>query len=175
MKLSNLRVIIGLGNPGPMYLKHRHNIGFRVIDALAAEHSAPWRLADQMAVAEIMLGESRLLLVKPQTGMNLSGRVCGALRKQGIGAEHILVVHDELELPFGKIMIRHGGSARGHNGLRSLIETCGSDFYRLRFGVGRPERREDVPRYVLSNFSEGEDAVQEQIEHAIAELKASIP
>jgi PTH1 family peptidyl-tRNA hydrolase len=99
--------------------------------------------------------------------MNDSGKVIPSLSKQGIKAENILVVHDELEKPFGDLSIRMGGSAKGHNGLRSIIGVCGMDFPRLRFGIGRPAQREEVPDYVLSNFSENQAELEQRIEQAV--------
>jgi PTH1 family peptidyl-tRNA hydrolase len=95
--------------------------------------------------------------------MNNSGMIVPFLQKKGIKAENILVVHDELELPFGAIKMKIGGSAKGHNGLKSLIEHCGPEFARLRFGIGRPEHRESVPDYVLEDFSEDEGEVERLI------------
>ena len=149
-----IKAIIGLGNPGPKYHNHRHNIGFRVLDALAERHGGSWQTKDNAEIAQVMINNQRVLLIKPLTFMNDSGRVIPPLLKQGIKAENILVVHDELEKPFGNIGIRIGGSAKGHNGLRSIIGVCGPDFARLRFGIGRPDHKEDVPNYVLSNFVE---------------------
>ncbi len=150
--LSAPKVIIGLGNPGPQFTFNRHNIGFRVIDALAEAHAGQWRTRDSMQVSQITIDGSSVLLIKPQTYMNQSGAVIPFLRKQGFGPEDALVIHDELEMPFSKIALRMGGSARGHNGLKSLIGQWGEQFGRLRFGVGRPERKEQVPAYVLQNF-----------------------
>jgi PTH1 family peptidyl-tRNA hydrolase len=89
------------------------------------------------------------------------------LLKKGIEPENILVVHDELEQPFGKLSFKVGGSARGHNGLRSIIEVCGQDFARLRFGIGRPENKEDVGNYVLQNFSEDQEEIDQLIDDAV--------
>jgi PTH1 family peptidyl-tRNA hydrolase len=160
-----IRAIIGLGNPGNNYHYHRHNIGFRIVDELARKYNARWQKKDLAEVAEIILHDHPVLLIKPQTYMNSSGKVIPLLQKKGIKPEEILVVHDELELPFGKVALKMGGSAKGHNGLKSIIEQCGDQFYRLRFGIGRPENREDVPTYVLTNFSED----QQRIEVLIAE------
>lgn len=151
---KNIKAIIGLGNPGHQYRNNRHNIGFKVLDALAEQHGASWSDKPLMQVTDIQLNNKKVILIKPQTFMNSSGQVISFLQKKGIGAENILVVHDELEKKFGSIMIRQGGSHRGHNGLRSIIGVCGQDFWRIRFGVGRPENKDDVSDYVLSNFQE---------------------
>ena len=103
--------------------------------------------------------------------MNSSGKVIPSLLKQGIKAENLLVVHDELEKPFGKIEFRTGGSHRGHNGLRSIIEFCGADFMRLRFGIGRPESKEEVAQYVLSNFFEPTAELEKMIDKAVTMIE----
>jgi peptidyl-tRNA hydrolase, PTH1 family len=167
MKTNHIKAIIGLGNPGPSYYRTRHNIGFRVLDTLAQIHTAQWRSRDNSECTEIIFNDTRILLIKPTTFMNNSGHIIPFLRKQGIDAEHILVVHDELEKPFGNVTSRSGGSARGHNGLKSIITACGENFMRIRCGIGRPENRDDVPTYVLSQFSEGESAVENMIEKAL--------
>lgn len=150
-----IRAIIGLGNPGPAYASHRHNVGFMVLDALAKKYSCSWRSTKHMMSTEIVLHDQKVLLVKPMTGMNVSGDVIPLLKKSGIDASDIAVVHDELEIAFGKIALRAGGSARGHNGLKSLIAALGSDaFVRVRVGIGRPEHKDEVPTYVLSSFAE---------------------
>ncbi|MCK5632934.1 aminoacyl-tRNA hydrolase, partial [bacterium] len=159
--------IIGLGNPGPKYSFNRHNIGFLIMDMLADKYIGAWQKKELMDLVTIRIGDNKVLLVKPQTFMNLSGKVIPFLQKQGIKAENILVVHDELEYPFGKIKIHAGGSARGHNGLRSIIEYCGKDFARLRFGIGRPERKEMVGNYVLQNFTEKTEDVEHLIEQSV--------
>jgi peptidyl-tRNA hydrolase, PTH1 family len=139
--MNNIKIIIGLGNPGKQYHHNRHNIGFLILDALAEKHNAAWQKKTDRETAEIEVDGEKILLVKPQTFMNNSGKVVPSLLKQGIKAENLLVVHDELEKPFGKIELKTGGSHKGHNGLRSIIEFCGADFHRLRFGIGRPERK----------------------------------
>ncbi len=163
----DIKVIIGLGNPGPRFRHQRHNIGFRIVDALAQRYGATWQTKGQMECANIMIHDTNIILIKPQTFMNSSGKIIPALLKKGIKPEHMLVVHDELELPFGKIKFKIGGSHRGHNGLRSIIGVCGSDFARLRFGIARPEHKEQVPDYVLSNFDQTEAQVAEGIENAV--------
>lgn len=168
---QDIKAIIGLGNPGASYYYHRHSIGFRVLDALADKYHASWRKIQDMEMAEITLHGNSVILVKPQTYMNTSGKVIPYLQKKGIKAENILVVHDELELPFGQVKIKQGGSAKGHNGLKSIIAACGDSFSRLRVGIGRPEEREKVPDYVLENFSEPKDAVENMITKAVAVIE----
>ena len=145
-----------------------------MLDALADAYGAQWQSKEFMEIATFNSNGKKILLVKPQTFMNDSGKVIPFLNKQGIKPENILVVHDELEKPFGHISNAFGGSARGHNGLRSIIETCGKEFTRLRFGIGRPENKEDVGQYVLSNFSESQVEVEQLIDQAVQETEQLI-
>lgn len=168
-----IKIIIGLGNPGPKYHYTRHNIGFLVVDALAEKHHASWQKKQNYEVADIEMNSEKIILIKPQTFMNDSGKVIPALLKQGLTANNLLVVHDELEKPFGKVEFKTGGSHRGHNGLRSIIAACGAEFHRLRCGIGRPENKEDVPDYVLSNFSKNE-IIEPVIEQAITLIEKMI-
>jgi len=162
-----IKAIIGLGNPGPKFYNTRHNIGFRILDTLAQTHGGVWHKKNEMEYAEVTIGNDHVMLIKPQTFMNNSGRVVPSLLKKDIKTENILVVHDELEKPFGNVSIKMGGSAKGHNGLRSIITACGPDFPRLRFGIARPLNKEDVPDYVLTNFSENADGLEQAIAHAV--------
>jgi len=166
-----IKAIIGLGNPGSRFFNHRHNIGFMVLDALTDAYSAQWQSKDLMELAVLNVNGKKIMLIKPQTFMNNSGKVIPILNKQGIKPENILVVHDELEKPFGHLSISFGGSARGHNGLRSIIETWGKEFARLRFGIGRPKNKEDVGQYVLSSFSEPQLELEELIGQAVQQIK----
>ena len=161
-----IKAIIGLGNPGQQYYYTRHSIGFRVLDHLAEKFNASWRAKGDSQIARISLEGNEVLLVKPQTFMNASGNVIPPLLRVPIKPEEILVVHDELELPFGKVAFKTGGSAKGHNGLKSIIAACGPDFHRVRCGIGRPERQEDVPDYVLKPFAENKSLVEELVERA---------
>jgi len=164
---NKIKIIIGLGNPGKQFTYNRHNIGFLVLDALADKYHASWQKKNYYEYAEIEINGEKITLIKPQTFMNSSGKVIPSFLKQGLKTENLLVVHDELEKPFGKIEFRTGGSHRGHNGLRSIMEFCGPDFVRLRFGIGRPERKEEVGDYVLSNFSENRADVENLIDKAV--------
>lgn len=170
----DIKAIIGLGNPGPNYYYTRHNIGFRVLDELAKAYGLSWQSKDSHEIATLLKDGKKILLIKPQTFMNASGKVIPSLLKQGIKAENILVVHDELEQPFGNLKIRVGGSARGHNGLKSIIASCGDQFARLRFGIGRPEFKEDVPHYVLEKFKENPDDLEHLIYKAVALIQAQL-
>lgn len=166
-----IKAIIGLGNPGSRYTFTRHNIGFRVIDALAEKFGVPWKEEKNMAISSITVAEAKIVLCKPLTYMNSSGDVAPALNKKGIKSENILVIHDELEKPFGSLTVTTGGGARGHNGLRSLIAAMGPDFMRLRFGIGRPDQRELVPEYVLQPFTESSDEVARLIQEAVQKIE----
>ncbi|MCL4361629.1 aminoacyl-tRNA hydrolase [Candidatus Dependentiae bacterium] len=166
---NNIRAIIGLGNPGHKYENTRHNIGFKILDALAQKFNVSFRIKDQMEIAQAEIDDTKVYLIKPQTYMNDSGKVLPELLKKGIKPEEILVVHDELELPFGRANFKFGGSAKGHNGLKSIISVIGDKFHRFRFGIGRPQDRNEVPDYVLSNFSQ-----QENVENLIEQNSKEI-
>lgn len=172
--MSDIKAIIGLGNPGPRFSFTRHNVGFLVVDALADRYYGTWHEKGPMEIADIMIDGKRLLLVKPHTYMNESGKVIPLLAKQGIKPENILVVHDELEKPFGTFAFKEGGSHRGHNGLRSIIAACGPEFKRLRFGIGRPDRKEDVSDYVLQRFDVPESQVREHVDQAVDMIETLI-
>ncbi len=169
-----IRAIIGLGNPGDKYLYTRHNIGFRVLDSLAENLNLNFSSKDEMELAKFNSDSGQVYLIKPQTFMNSSGRVIPFLIKQGIKPEEILVVHDELELPFGKLALKDSGSAKGHNGLKSIISVIGDKFWRLRFGISRPEDRNLVPDYVLQKFREPESEIQNLIDQAVELIKQKI-
>lgn len=167
MEQKNIKAIIGLGNPGQKFHYNRHNIGFLVLDELVNKAGGHWQHKELFDFAEIILHDKKILCLKPQTFMNDSGKVIHFLHKQGITPEQMLVIHDELEKPLGNISLKFAGSAKGHNGLRSIISACGEQFYRLRFGIGRPERKEDVPGWVLTNFSEPREKLNELIDQAV--------
>jgi len=172
-----LLLIVGLGNPGAEYANHRHNIGFQIVQALADAHSLSFvrHKKAKARVAEGKIGERRVLLAKPQTFMNLSGKTVGRLsRERGIPPERILVVHDDLDLPLGRLRARPDGGSGGHNGLRSITESLGSrDFARLRVGIDRPPGSLDPAEYVLQPFA-GEDRalVTETIERAVQAIES---
>jgi peptidyl-tRNA hydrolase, PTH1 family len=151
----------------------RHNIGFRVVESLAETHQGIWQQKNNMEVAEVRIGDHTVLLIKPLTFMNNSGKILPDLARKGITAGDLLVIHDELELPFGQVKFKSGGSAKGHNGLKSIIAHIGDGFDRLRIGISRPENREEVPDYVLKNFSESKSAVEDVIMHAANMIEKS--
>jgi PTH1 family peptidyl-tRNA hydrolase len=158
-------LVVGLGNPGPGYAGNRHNAGAMVLDVLAAELRERFgRHRSGAEVAEVRLPPSggrpgpRLVLAKPTSYMNVSGGpVSGLANFFRIPADHLLVVHDELDLPFGELRLKRGGGEGGHNGLRSISQSVGTkDYCRLRFGIGRPPGRMDAADYVLKDFSGAE-------------------
>jgi PTH1 family peptidyl-tRNA hydrolase len=149
-------LLAGLGNPGPQYAGNRHNVGFMVLDELASRIGGKFK--GHKSGAELLEGRlagRRVILAKPRSFMNLSGGpVVGAARFYKIPADGVVVVHDELDLPFGALKLKLGGGDNGHNGLRSITKSLGTkDYYRVRFGVGRPPGRQDPADYVLKDFS----------------------
>jgi PTH1 family peptidyl-tRNA hydrolase len=153
-------LFVGLGNPGSGYVWNRHNIGFMVVDAIAKRHRFPsWRRRFQGVAAEGQLGGERVLLLLPGTYMNDSGRaVAEAAHFYKLGLPDLVVFHDEIELPPGKVRVKTGGGNAGHNGLRSITEHVGNDYRRVRIGVGHPGVKELVQMHVLSDFGKDERA-----------------
>jgi PTH1 family peptidyl-tRNA hydrolase len=151
-------LFVGLGNPGSRYAGNRHNIGFRAVDAIAKRHGiAPWRRRFQGVAAEGPLGDERVLLLLPGTYMNESGRaVADAAHFYKLDLAEIVVFHDEIELPPGKVRVKSGGGTAGHNGLRSIAAHIGNDYRRVRIGVGHPGAKELVEPYVLNDFAKDE-------------------
>src|SRR6266571_9090784 len=152
-------LIAGLGNPGPGYAGNRHNAGFMAADLLAGRIGARFkRDRSRAAVATGRLAGLPVTLAKPQTFMNLSGGPVASLRSfYKLPPEQIVVVHDELDLPFGTVRLKLGGGDNGHNGLRSVTRALGTrDYYRVRVGIGRPAGRQDPADFVLSNFGPAE-------------------
>ncbi|MGR3715793.1 MAG: aminoacyl-tRNA hydrolase [Thermohalobaculum sp.] len=150
-----MQLFVGLGNPGGKYAGHRHNIGFRAVDAIAGAHGfGPWRRKFQAEVAEGRFGGDKVLLVKPQTFMNLSGQSVGeAMRYLKVSPEDLWVFHDELDLVPGKLRVKQGGGHAGHNGLRSLHQHVGAEYNRVRLGIGHPGHKDLVSPYVLHDFA----------------------
>jgi PTH1 family peptidyl-tRNA hydrolase len=152
-------VIIGLGNPGREYQSNRHNIGFQIADRLVESRGLKFDKVQQRAIVALgRLSERRVIIAKPQTYMNDSGRSVSALLNfYKVPLDRLLVIYDELDLPFGTIRLRADGGAGGHNGMRSVIGQLGTNqFARLRFGVGRPPGRMDPAAFVLQNFNRDE-------------------
>ncbi len=170
------KAIVGLGNPGPRYAATRHNAGFLVVDRLADELRARFaRVPVGALCAEATLDDLPLLLVKPQTYMNRSGEPVAALvREHALELPEMLVVHDEIDLPAGRIKLKRGGGTAGHRGLESLVEALGSrDFPRLRIGIGRPPEGGDPVDWVLSPFTpEERDQLDEWLAAAVRAVRA---
>jgi PTH1 family peptidyl-tRNA hydrolase len=149
-------LVVGLGNPGPQYAGNRHNIGALVADELADRMRAKFKAHKTgNDVIEGRLGGQRIVLAKPRSYMNTSGGpVVGAARFYKVALDAVVVVHDELDLPYGTIRLKLGGGENGHNGLRSITRSFGSkDYHRVRFGIGRPPGRMDPADFVLRDFS----------------------
>lgn len=153
-------LVVGLGNPGPNYATTRHNLGFMVADLLAARLGSKFK-AHKKSGAEVVtgrLGGRSVVLAKPRSYMNESGRQVGPLAKfYSVPAAGVIVIHDDLDLDFGRIRLKIGGGEGGHNGLRSVAASLGTkDFQRVRIGIGRPPGRKDPAAFVLENFAAGE-------------------
>jgi PTH1 family peptidyl-tRNA hydrolase len=159
--VADRTLIGGLGNPGPEYERTRHNLGFLVADELADRLGAKKfkRSKHHALVAEARDGDTSLILAKPQTFMNASGRAVAALaRYYRVPPERIVVVHDELDLPLGTVRVKLGGGTAGHNGVADVASAIGPDFARVRLGIGRPSGRKDPVQWVLEPFSKREAA-----------------
>ncbi|BBC73072.1 aminoacyl-tRNA hydrolase [Altererythrobacter sp. B11] len=153
-----MQIWAGLGNPGPQYAFHRHNVGFMALDVIADMHGfGPVQKKFQGWVQEGRVGGDKVLLLKPATFMNESGRsVAEALRFYKLGLDALTVFHDELDLAPFKVKVKLGGGTAGHNGLRSIDQHLGADFRRVRLGIGHPGHRDRVTGYVLGNFAKAE-------------------
>jgi PTH1 family peptidyl-tRNA hydrolase len=158
-----IAVIAGLGNPGSKYRNTRHNIGYALVDQLAARYAATWKYEARFEaeVAVIQHDERNLMLLKPQTFMNASGRSLGTvLRYRKLSAESMLVIYDDLNLDLGRIKLSINGSAGGHNGIADILTQIGTGFARFRVGIGaKPHKEMDLADYVLSKFSKDEQAI----------------
>jgi peptidyl-tRNA hydrolase, PTH1 family len=166
-----MKLFVGLGNPGAQYALNRHNVGFMTVDAIAASHDFPtWRKRFSGVASESKLGGEQVLLLKPQTFMNESGRAVGeAVRFYKLDLDDVIVFHDELDLAPGKARVKAGGGVAGHNGLKSLTAHIGNDYVRVRIGIGHPGHRDMVTNYVLQNFAKADHAWLEPLLGAIAE------
>jgi len=164
-------LLVGLGNPGSNYANNRHNIGFMAVDAIARRHGFPaFRAKFQGAAAEGSIAGRRVLLLKPMTYMNESGRaVTQAARFYKIPATDVLVLHDEIDLAAGKVRVKRGGGHAGHNGLRSLHAHIGPDYRRVRLGVGHPGDKERVVGHVLKDFAKADTQWLDPLLDAIAD------
>ena len=175
-----MRLFVGLGNPGASYARHRHNIGFMAVNEIARRHGfAPWRRRFKGETSEGTLDGERVMLLRPLTSMNESGRsVQEALQYCGLELADLVVFHDEIELPPSKVRVKIGGSDAGHNGLRSISSHAGNDYKRVRLGVGHPRDwlgprhpnlKDVVYRHVLSDFAKSDHPWVEALLEAIAE------
>ena len=169
-----MRLFVGLGNPGAKYAHNRHNIGFMAVDEIARRHGfAPWRRRFQGETAEGTLDGERIVLQRPSTFMNDSGRaVQEAANFFKLAAGEITVFQDELELPPAKVRVKAGGGIAGHNGLRSITSHIGNDYRRVRIGIGHPGIKELVYGYVLSDFAKDERPLVAALVEATAENAA---
>lgn len=167
---SEAWLLVGLGNPGDQYAKNRHNIGFMIADALAQENHFPaFKSKFQGHLAEGAIAGQKIILLKPQTFMNLSGQsVQAAAKFYKVAPERIIAFHDELDLPAFKVKVKKGGGNAGHNGLKSLDAHLGTpDYWRVRLGIGHPGEREKVHGYVLGDFAKAEQAPLERFIDAV--------
>lgn len=158
-------LLAGLGNPGREYAGNRHNLGFMAVDRFAQAHGVSLgRVQNQAIVGQGKLGDATVILAKPQTFMNLSGNaVAGLVRFYKLPTTNLLVVYDELDLPFGTLRLREKGGAGGHNGMRSIIQHLGDTFPRLRLGIGRPPGQMPAAAYVLQDFGRTEAPVADEM------------
>jgi PTH1 family peptidyl-tRNA hydrolase len=166
-----MKLFVGLGNPGAEYAFNRHNVGFMAVDAIAASYGfSAWRNRFSGLLAEGRLGGEKVLILKPQTFMNESGRATGeAMRFYKLDERDVIVFHDELDLAPGKVRVKMGGSHAGHNGLKSLTAHLGNNYTRVRIGIGHPGHRERVVGYVMHDFSKADYDWLEPLLGAIAE------
>ena len=171
-----MKLFVGLGNPGAKYARNRHNIGFMALDEIASDHGfSPWKSKFQAQICEGTLGGIKVLLLKPQTFMNLSGQSVGeALRFYKLGSDDVTVLHDELDLAPGKCRVKQGGGHAGHNGLRSIHSHIGADYGRVRLGVGHPGHKDAVAGYVLRDFPKADEAWLDDLLRGISDGAAAL-
>ncbi len=153
-----MKLFVGLGNPGAKYAGNRHNIGYMAVDRIAADHGfGPWRSKFQGVISEGRLGREKVVLLKPETFMNLSGQSVGeAMRFHKLEPADVIVFHDELDLAPGKCRLKTGGGHAGHNGLRSIHAHIGEAYDRVRLGIGHPGDKNRVAGYVLADFAKAD-------------------
>ena len=153
-----MKLFVGLGNPGKKYTNNRHNIGFMALNQIASDHSfSPWKNKFQGQITDGKLGDEKVILLKPETFMNLSGQsVSETIKFYKIKIEDIIVFHDELDLAPAKLRVKISGGHAGHNGLRSIHQHIGADYHRVRMGIGHPGHKDKVANYVLSDFAKSD-------------------
>jgi PTH1 family peptidyl-tRNA hydrolase len=166
-----MKLWVGLGNPGAKYAGNRHNIGWMAVERIAEDHGfGPWRSKFQGSVTEGMLGGDKVLLLKPETFMNLSGQSVGeAMRFYKLAPGDVTVFHDELDLAPGKVRLKQGGGHAGHNGLRSIHQHIGADYARVRLGIGHPGHKDRVAAYVLSDFAKADQDWLDDVLRGVAD------
>lgn len=174
-----MHLLVGLGNPGASYARNRHNIGFMAIDTIAQIYGlSPWKKKFQGEMADGQIADQRVILLKPQNYMNRSGQsVRAALDFYKLEPAQVTVFHDDLALPHGRIRVKKGGGAGGHNGLRDIDRHCGVDYWRVRMGIGHPGDKNRVHGYVLQDFAKSEEeclidmlaACGEEVGHLLAD------
>lgn len=173
--IAEVILLVGLGNPGGEYKNNRHNVGFQIVDSIA-ESVGPGsfkRMSPEVEIFSFVVGKTKIILAKPQTYMNCSGRAVRMLMDfYKIPVEHVYVFHDDIDLPFGRVRIKQGGGHGGHNGLKSVDSCCGKNYWRVRIGVGRPEHKSEVVSYVLGNFEKDQ---QIRLREIFAEIAKNLP
>lgn len=155
-----MHILVGQGNPDAKYLRNRHNFGFQVLDAIASDHGfGPWRGKFQSQVSEGRVGGQKVLLMKPETYYNETGRAAqAAIKFYKLGAEDVTIFHDEIDLAPGRLRVKRGGGHSGNNGIRSMIAHVGAEVRRIRMGVGHPGDKSRVMPYVLADFAKADEA-----------------
>jgi peptidyl-tRNA hydrolase, PTH1 family len=168
--LAGIALLVGLGNPGPTYAKHRHNVGFMAVDEIVRRHGfGPWRARFEGYASDGQIGTTKVVVLKPLTYMNDSGQaVQAAARFFKLEPEQVIVFYDELDLLPGKVRVKRGGGSGGHNGIRSIDAHLGPDYWRVRIGIGHPGHKDLVSGYVLHDFAKADAAWLGPVLDAIA-------
>ena len=171
-----MKLFVGLGNPGTKYAGNRHNIGFMAMDRIATDHGfSPWRRAFQGQVSDGRLGSDKVVLLKPETFMNLSGQsVRAAVDFYKLTPADVIVFHDELDLAPGKCRVKQGGGHAGHNGLRSIHQHLGEAYGRVRLGIGHPGHKDAVAAYVLHDFAKADQDWLDDLLRGISDGAAAL-
>ncbi len=171
-----MKLFVGLGNPGGKYARNRHNIGFMALDQIAADHGfSPWKSKFQGQICEGKLGHEKVLLLKPETFMNLSGQsVTAAMKFYKLTPDDVTVLHDELDLAPGKCRVKQGGGHAGHNGLRSIHQHIGAEYGRVRLGIGHPGHKDAVAGYVLRDFPKADEGWLDDLMRGISDGAAQL-